>query len=100
MRNLFRGDRSNIMPNLRTVGLVFDTFPGGWPAGWLAGQAVWWRMDNSASSGQAELEFPWVCLSLAICLQESLLSKYFVDARITIKFSFVYLVINFVNWKS
>ena len=61
LRNLLRGDTSNIVPNLGSLGLVLDTFPDGR----VAGRAVWWRMDNSASSDQTELEFAWVCLSLA-----------------------------------
>ena len=30
---LLRGNRSNIVPNLRSLGLVLDTFIDGWPAG-------------------------------------------------------------------
>ena len=59
-----RGDRSNNVPNLRTLGLFLDTFPDGR----VAGRAVWWRMDNSASSDQTELGFGRVCMSLAILM--------------------------------
>ena len=38
LRNLLRGDTSNIVPNLGSLGLVLDTFPDGRVAGWPAGR--------------------------------------------------------------
>ena len=65
LRNLLRGDTPNIVPNSGSLDLNLDTFPDGRVAGRPAGRAVWWRIDNSASSDQTELGFGWVCLSLA-----------------------------------
>ena len=57
LRNLLRGDTSNIVPNLGSLGLVLDTFPDGKVAGRMVR-----RSDREWIIVLAQTKLSWILL--------------------------------------